>query len=91
MNKQAIYRTIKRAHESQAPVEYTYLDIRSEIRKTINELPGKLEELMVECKSLGRVYQYDRDYVLFITEESGDEIDYTIMHQALLKEVRILK
>ena len=46
---------------------------------------------MVECKSLGRVYQYDRDYVLFITEESGDEIDYTIMHQALLKEVRILK
>lgn len=72
--------------------EIGWLDIISERDKTREDLEHiPLEELLVKCRSYGKIHSFNTHGVILLTQDDGSEVDYTVIPLGVITSVREYK
>ena len=79
---------LNRLKEGKVVCEIKWLDIASKTgEEKIMIKNTEPKEMLVACVSYGKVYKFDNYAVVIMTEDSGEDLDYTVIPKGNIVDI----
>ena len=72
-------------------VEVIWKDIVTKTREKVTEVEQDIESLFSICKSYGILHRKNKQGVIILHEDSGDEVDYTVIPAGCILTINHIK